>query len=77
MPAEMRKRLRYLMPSLPQSLLGRPVILRVLCLLSGKVRMKSRIYTPPPLMQEEIVSDLLAIWMLTNLWDKMESIPEY
>ena len=57
LPPEMRKRLRYLMPSLPQSLIVRPVILRVLSPLSWKTGTESRIY--PPIIQEEILNDLL------------------
>ncbi|GAB0183885.1 mitochondrial enolase superfamily member 1 [Grus japonensis] len=53
----MGKRLRYLMPSLPQSLIVRPVVPRAFSPLSWKTGTESRIN--PPIIQEEAVNDLL------------------
>ena len=53
----MRKRLRYLIPSLPQSLIVRPVVLRVPSLLELEDR--DREQNGAPIIQGEMVSDLL------------------
>ncbi|GAB0208333.1 mitochondrial enolase superfamily member 1 [Grus japonensis] len=53
----MGKRLRYLMPSLPQSLIVRPVVPRAFSPLSWKTGTESRIN--PPIIQEEAVNNLL------------------
>ncbi|KAK4815666.1 LOW QUALITY PROTEIN: hypothetical protein QYF61_005412 [Mycteria americana] len=53
----MRKRLRYLMPSLPQCLTVRPVVLWVPGPLSWKTR--DREQSEAPIIQGEMVSDLL------------------
>jgi len=50
LPPRIRKRLRYLMPSLPQSLIVRLVIHRIFTPLSWKTGMESRI-NPPSLLQ--------------------------
>jgi len=46
LPTRMRNRLRYLMPSLPQSLIVRLVIPRVLCPQCWKIGKESRINFP-------------------------------
>ncbi len=53
----MRKMLMYLMPTLPESLIVRPVIPRVFSSLSWKMRMESRMN--PPTIQEKAVKNLL------------------
>jgi len=72
LPARMRKRLRYLMPSLPRSLIVRPVIRRVFSPLSWKTGTERRINLAKSRRKQLTTS--YTTWTLTTLLRQMGSI---